>query len=179
MRALPSWFYLNLITSQRSSSLNTITLELGLQHMNLKGWVGNTTQSIATLDQENIKQSQWGSAQCRNSGRYCRICLKVIHPKQWGSGLFIYWFPSAMDWELFPGGTDPQPLWSAHGSWALSRDQKRPSGRARCLRLKLLGLRVRCGPCREGGALVTLGGAVAMELWVQKSQGSWLSLNRW
>ena len=82
VRAPPSWFYLNLISSQRSSCLNTITLELGLQHMNLKGWVGNTTQSIATLDQENIKQSQWGSAQCRNSGRYCRICLKVIHPKQ-------------------------------------------------------------------------------------------------
>ena len=35
--------------------------------MNLRGWVGNTTQSIATLDQENVKQSQWGSAQCRSS----------------------------------------------------------------------------------------------------------------
>lgn len=54
--------------------------------MNLRGLVGNTAQSIATFDQEYIKQSQWGSAQGRNSGRYCRTCLKVILQNSEGVG---------------------------------------------------------------------------------------------
>lgn len=125
--------------SQRSSSLNTITLGLGLRHMNLRGWVGNTTQSIATLDQENGKQSQWGSAQCTGSADVAE-CASGYPSNTVRERVIHLLIPIGHGGELFPRGTDPWPLWSACVSWVLSRDQERPSGWARFLQLKLLGL---------------------------------------